>query len=680
MTPSPALFRLLLTAACLCASARASESPVSRHWQAFVAAKDRAPAGILADYSYAGYRHGEAAIPSVAGPVFEVTTFGAIPDDDRSDEAAIRLAIAAAEEAGGGVVLFPPGRFLVWTERASQRSILISRSGVVLRGAGSAAGGTVIQAVHSGYGTGPYPVPKKGADFAAIPYVFAFQAQPAAAPAAAALVDGAVPRASFVLPVDSAASFHPGDWITVGVRTNALNPILLDGLATDPSWTRLGDGAALNESHQIRAVGEKSLTLHEPLLVGLGADFGARVVKATRIQEVGVEDIAFVGGWLADFVHHRNALDDEGWDALLFDGVAHGWVRRCSFTNFTSGVYLIRSSACSIIQNRYAGNRGHYNAAARTDSSFNLLGLSEDGADHLHAVSTGNRSAGTVLWRWRLSPSQSVDSHGNGPYTTLVDRVDGGTFTKSGGPGPSFPNHFTGLTFWNFLFQGPDPMPINLWEMRKNGVAKFVRPLFVGLHGLPVEFTPGTLLDNESAGVPVAPESLYEAQLRLRLGSSPAWIAAARAEWAVLRTLPPAAEPPPHEESFPLSDLLADLRALLGNQELGWALPVDFVPPSALPVVRRDYVRLRTLLHQLCTYASPRPVKDDDGAWRQNDSTLAVRVQLEPNAVVFTFPISASSKDRIKNAAALATAQSLAQSCRATVQVAPDSLRLSLAR
>jgi len=81
----------------------------SAHWNSFQAATDRSPAEILTDYSYAGYEHGEKAIPDVQGPVFKVTDYGAIADDLISDEDAIRKAVAAAEKAGGGVVLFPAG-------------------------------------------------------------------------------------------------------------------------------------------------------------------------------------------------------------------------------------------------------------------------------------------------------------------------------------------------------------------------------------------------------------------------------------------------------------------------------------------------------------------------------------------------------------------------------------------
>lgn len=60
---------------------------------------------------------------------FPVRDFGAVPDDGLDDTGAIERACAAAEK-NGGVVLFGEGTYIL------TRKILISRDGVVLRGAG----------------------------------------------------------------------------------------------------------------------------------------------------------------------------------------------------------------------------------------------------------------------------------------------------------------------------------------------------------------------------------------------------------------------------------------------------------------------------------------------------------------------------------------------------------------
>ena len=60
---------------------------------------------ILPNFSYVGYHNGELPIPeNTQLKVFNVTDFGAKPDDGISDKNAIRKAIKAAENNGGGKV------------------------------------------------------------------------------------------------------------------------------------------------------------------------------------------------------------------------------------------------------------------------------------------------------------------------------------------------------------------------------------------------------------------------------------------------------------------------------------------------------------------------------------------------------------------------------------------------
>jgi hypothetical protein len=431
-------------------------------------------------------------------------------------------------------------------DRKKVEPIRITHSGVVLRGAGCGRGGTVIRLVHSGYGVGPYPV--KGIDFNKIPYAFFFgpKDEEKSQTDKGLAVTGALRRGTFEVPLKSTDGFKPGDWVSLKATTPKLDAELMAGLKPDSTWERIiQKGASISELHQVAAVRDGKLVLKDPVLVNLGEDFGAKVARAEMIESSGAEDLAFQGGWRQVFVHHRSALDDEGWDGILFANVANSWVRRCGFLNLNSGVYLRDSAFCSLLENRFTGNRGHYDTAVRANSSFNLMGLTEEAMGPQHSCSTGNRSAGTVVWRWKMTPSSSVDSHGNGPYATLIDRVDGGTMTRSGGPAQSFPNHLRWMVFWNFSYDSTDDQPINLWNYVKGKEAKFVKPLFVGLHGKPVALVAEALEGNESQGEKVTPESLYEAQLLLRLGKLPDWVGSAQKDWekVVALELPVSATP-----------------------------------------------------------------------------------------------------------------------------------------
>ncbi len=89
----------------------------------------------IQDFSYAGYRRGETAVPRIAGPIFDVTTYGADPTGSADSTAAIRAALTAARTAGGGVVSLPPGTFKI-SNIGGNEVLRISGNGVVLRGGG----------------------------------------------------------------------------------------------------------------------------------------------------------------------------------------------------------------------------------------------------------------------------------------------------------------------------------------------------------------------------------------------------------------------------------------------------------------------------------------------------------------------------------------------------------------
>ncbi len=236
---------------CLAVSAAADESAL---WRQFRDATDRAPSTVLPDFSYAGYRHGEEAIPDVQGPLFNVRDFGAVPDDAGSDEEAIRGAIAAAEAAGGGVVCFPGGTYLLWTDRLRIRPLTVGRSGIVLRGAGSSERGKVLHFVHHGLTAGDYHVPKSGADFQALRYFVHVEAPEPAVKEPEVRVTEETARGSFRLSVADAKGFRPGQWVSLSCGGATLSEELLAGQTAPEAWKRARAGVVVFEHHQIRVV------------------------------------------------------------------------------------------------------------------------------------------------------------------------------------------------------------------------------------------------------------------------------------------------------------------------------------------------------------------------------------------------------------------------------------------
>jgi len=203
----------------------------------------------------------------------------------------------------------------------------------------------------------------------------------------------------------------------------------------------------------------------------------------------------------------------------------------------------------------------------------------------------------------------------------------------------------------------------------------------VGLHGKPVKLKEDSVEANECPGAPVTPESLYEAQLELRLGKLPDWVGSARKDWEGIRAL----ELPPyavadiekhdlHEEEFALADLLKDWQGQMANQELGWAVPIEL--PASVPEVKwkRDYVLLRTILQAMATYANPIGKKDAPVP------SMKVNVEVKTGEVVFQMPMQSDAKAQKKNQDALRVAKELAPACQGALVADPTSLKLTLKR
>lgn len=86
----------------------------------------RGPDGILyPDFTRAGVS--ERRLPE---KVFKVRDFDALPDDAADDAAGIRLAVAAAAKAGGGIVQLEPGEYLLYGK------VYVDSDRIVIRGAG----------------------------------------------------------------------------------------------------------------------------------------------------------------------------------------------------------------------------------------------------------------------------------------------------------------------------------------------------------------------------------------------------------------------------------------------------------------------------------------------------------------------------------------------------------------
>ena len=522
----------------LASTASLSMAADSALWDDFLAASIEGREPILPDFSFAGYRFSEAAIPELAGPVFSVTDYGAVADDGVSDRDAIQAAIDAAESQGGGVILFPTGQFHLNTLEDVASPIVIRAGGIVLRGAGRDVDGTTL-VMEQNF------VALDENDLTSTPFMI--QVKPTAtSETVLTTVTGFTRREGRTLTVANAGGLAVGQWITVSLSDPDAVSAFLDPYTADPSWSRLyTEGIQVRERHRIASISGQEVTLAEPMHVEVDPAYAWEIRSYPHIEEFGVEDLRFQGGWAGSFVHHRSAVDDGGWSALEIDRAVNSWIRRCVFTDWNYGVHLDSCSAFSVEQVSFEGVKGHYGLHTRRGYGV-LVGPGRDLSSHFHGPSVGYQSSGAVYWRFSYGSDSSFDAHTGTPYATLLDRAEGGLFYgRSGGTLEGQPNHLRHFVLWNLKQTGAPVTDHDFWREDPEKKDRFVQPIVSGLHGTATTFVTEHLQVEESPGVPVDPASLFEAQLAHRLGALPEAIGDLVAEWDTWVVANPPPPPPP---------------------------------------------------------------------------------------------------------------------------------------
>ena len=478
----------------------------SRLWKDFVDAKRTGAEPILPDFSYAGYHYSTRPIPDVQGPVFRVTDYGATPNDERHDDEGIQKAINAAESAGGGVVLFSAGRFLVSPTNDREQTIDIKASRIVLRGAGASDGGTEIVMDKMKPG---------GVMFRIL--------APDAAPKDLTTITASARRETFEVEVADASALKVGQRVVIRYQNPAYNKIYFGDLELNPKWSRVHDqGMSFAEAHRIASIDGRRVRFAEPLhfsIVMNPAPFTLRSIPF--LEEVGVEDIRFTGKWNEypePFEHHKDTNHDTAWSIFSIRQVANGWMRRLEFRHVNQAINGDTLVAFTFDRIRYTGKQGHTSIHARRGYGV-LMKDNEDTAAFDHGPSMGYNAVGTVILRHRMQVGQQIDSHGGVPFATLFDDVTGGIFEDNGGPYENYPNHAKYMVFWNFAHRAKKDHVYDFWSVEKRENNTFALPIFVGFtsdRSVIFKDEARKVAHNESRGTRVTPPSLFEAQLTLR--------------------------------------------------------------------------------------------------------------------------------------------------------------------
>ncbi len=475
-------------------------------------------ATVLPDFSYAGYHNGEIGIPNDLNyKVFDVTAYGAKPNDAVSDKVAIQKAIQAANANGSGIVFFPKGRFLVNEDGDDLSRIVSKGSKIIFRGSGSGKDGTELFMKNTLQPTDP----KK---MWTVPTLFSFTSNGSDKKVGDVAASAKV--GSFDLELSTSKGLKAGDWIVLKILDT--NPDFIKSefgeVAVNPTWTYITDkGLEIRVMYQIAKIKGQTITLAAPIPYAVDAKYKWEVYKFANSEEIGIEDIAFVGNWKEKFVHHASWIHDSGYSLVSISKTTNSWMKNCRFTDCSSAATISQSANFTALNCIITGTGGH-NAIASNGSTNVLIAKCVDEASQWHSFGASHCSMNTVIWDCTYPATTCFESHSSQPRNTLLDGVTGGFMSsRAGGSVFNMPNHMQGLVLWNYTQTSPVLKNFEFWPP-KEIYWKLLKPTIVGFKSEGTTFIKEQLRYGESLDGLVEPASLYIAQLKIRLKKVPAWV------------------------------------------------------------------------------------------------------------------------------------------------------------
>ncbi len=487
------------------ATARAAQASAlwGEHGEKFDAA------GVLPDFSFAGYERGESPIPERPAAV-SVKTFGAVGDGKTDDTAAFQRAI---KEAAGKTIGIPPGRYLL------SDVIEITESGTVLKGSGSDKTALVWtkalqelrpKAAETGDGKSTVAWSWSGG-------LLWFKG---ATPIGAVLAKVAAPgakRGALAVPVEDAAKLSVGQEVTVEVKDDSAGTLVNYAFRDSPDdAAKLTGKLTYAYAARIREINGNTVTLDRPLRFDLRPDWSAALRGfEPKLHHAGVEDLTF------EFPKkpYRGHWEEDGFNAIQIENGVHCWARRLTIHNCDSGIFL-KGYFCTVSDVLFTANRaaeakgrvGHHGIEA--DSVDNLITRFAFKVRFFHELTVAH-SLGNVFSEGS-GEALTLDHHKAAPYENLFTNLDTGAggpdVWDSGGPPGSGRHAAAGNTFWNIRGKKETGLPPDGW-----GPSGLV---FVGLKGIVSkrERSGGWHYEPISANA-LTPPNLHRAQLERRLAA-----------------------------------------------------------------------------------------------------------------------------------------------------------------
>lgn len=556
-------------------------------WQRFRQGEDN----VLPDYSYAGYNHGESAPQGAFSLGYQVIN---VKERMTAKNMTAREALISILQEKGMtrvngtnklnanakiVIYFPAGDYILHNDddntrdESKQKDAVDSKNNNVSSGIEIYGGNFVIK------GDGPDKtrlimetpnLPTSISNLSSSPILLAIKHtngpnNAGNSPKLASVTENAK-RGDFTVKVSGTTGISSGQRVQLRLRSGdrelvkkEIGPIALNenwAIAKAPiSINQSSDdlyGVKITEFHQVKSASNGKITFYEPIMHDIDIKYndteGWEIRTYKYLENVGVEDLSFVGNALDGYAHHGEGHAEQakvGWQydgaykPLLLQRVVNSWVRNVHFESVSEALTFAESANSSAYDIRISGKRGH-SAVRSQGSSRVFIGKVRDesaGNDvygkscqgQFHGCGVSKPSVGTVLWNVTWGNDACFESHATQPRATLIDNCSGGlVYYRAGGDENEVPNHLGDLTLWNLNVTGTDSHASNFaWWSDSDTWWKIFPPIVVGTHGMNVKFSgkeQQQVTYEESTGMKVSPESLYEAQLRERLGYVPGWL------------------------------------------------------------------------------------------------------------------------------------------------------------
>lgn len=556
-------------------------------WQHFKTGENN----VLPDYSYAGYNHGESAPQGAFSLGYQVIN---VKERMTAKNMTAREALISILQEKGMtkvngtnklnanakiVIYFPAGDYVLHNDddntrdESKQKDAVDSKNNNVSSGIEIYGGNFVIK------GDGPDKtrlimetpnLPTSISNLSSSPILLAIKHtngpnNAGNSPKLASVTENAK-RGDFTVKVSGTTGISSGQWVQLRLRSGdrelvkkEIGPIALNenwAIAKAPiSINQSSDdlyGVKITEFHQVKSAANGKITFYEPIMHDIDIKYndteGWEIRTYKYLENVGIEDLSFVGNALDGYAHHGEGHAEQakvGWQydgaykPLLLQRVINSWVRNVHFESVSEALTFAESANSSAYDIRISGKRGH-SAVRSQGSSRVFIGKVRDesaGNDvygkscqgQFHGCGVSKPSVGTVLWNVTWSNDACFESHATQPRATLIDNCSGGlVYYRAGGDENEVPNHLGDLTLWNLNVTGTDSHASNFaWWSDSDTWWKIFPPIVVGTHGINVKFPSKEqqqVTYEESTGMKVSPESLYEAQLRERLGYVPGWL------------------------------------------------------------------------------------------------------------------------------------------------------------